>query len=167
MKKKLEIGAGTMAQWLRTLAVFPKDPGSTPSTHMVAYNYLWLQSQVIWCPFLALENTDCIHTAYGHGHCAICRQSIYPYKLKVKAHTQSWESWSEPCFPGSYLWTIRWAPLSHWCRLWERMWQCPAWWCMLVILARWEGRLRIVCSRPAWSRREDLFLTPIEECGSS
>lgn len=84
-----------------------------PRFNMVAYNYLWLQSQVIWCPFLALENTDCMHTAYRHGHCAIRRQSMYPYKLKAKAHTQSWESWSEPCFPMSYLWTIRWAPLSH------------------------------------------------------
>jgi hypothetical protein len=28
-----------MAQQLTTLVAFPEDPGSIPSTHMVAYNY--------------------------------------------------------------------------------------------------------------------------------
>jgi hypothetical protein len=33
-------GAGEMAQWLRTLAVLPKDPGSILSTHMTAHSFL-------------------------------------------------------------------------------------------------------------------------------
>jgi hypothetical protein len=33
-------GAGEMAQWLRALAVFAEDPGSIPSNHMTAFNYL-------------------------------------------------------------------------------------------------------------------------------
>ena len=33
-------GAGEMIQWLRTLAAFPKDPGSSLSTRMAAHNHL-------------------------------------------------------------------------------------------------------------------------------
>jgi hypothetical protein len=41
-KKKGRWGwsTGEMAQWLRTLAVLPKDPGSIPSIHMAAHNSL-------------------------------------------------------------------------------------------------------------------------------
>ena len=31
---------GEMAQQLRALTILPEDPGSIPSTHMAAYNYL-------------------------------------------------------------------------------------------------------------------------------
>lgn len=31
---------GKMVQWLKALAGLPRDPGSDPSTHTVAYNYL-------------------------------------------------------------------------------------------------------------------------------
>lgn len=34
------IGAGGVAQWLRTLAVRPEDLGVIPNNHMVAHNYL-------------------------------------------------------------------------------------------------------------------------------
>lgn len=33
-------GAGAMAEWIQTLAALTEDPGSVPSTHMVAYNCL-------------------------------------------------------------------------------------------------------------------------------
>ena len=33
-------GAGEMAQWLRALSALAEDPGSIPSTHMVAKNPL-------------------------------------------------------------------------------------------------------------------------------
>ena len=36
--KKMELEAGEMAQWLRVLAILPEDPGSVPSTHVVAHN---------------------------------------------------------------------------------------------------------------------------------
>ena len=34
------IRAGEMSQQLRALAAFPEDPGSIPSTHMVAHSHL-------------------------------------------------------------------------------------------------------------------------------
>jgi hypothetical protein len=36
-----------MTQWLRALAVLPKDLGSVPGTHMVVHSRLWLQFQKI------------------------------------------------------------------------------------------------------------------------
>ena len=36
----LACGAGEKAQWLRALAALSEDPGSVPSTHMVANNHL-------------------------------------------------------------------------------------------------------------------------------
>jgi hypothetical protein len=38
--KILKYGAGEMAQWVRTLIVFPKVLSSNPSNHMVAHNHL-------------------------------------------------------------------------------------------------------------------------------
>jgi len=39
--KKYGVGeAGEMAQWLRALASLPKYPGSVPSTHTAAHNWL-------------------------------------------------------------------------------------------------------------------------------
>ncbi|KAL6048389.1 hypothetical protein STEG23_000082 [Scotinomys teguina] len=35
-----KFGAGKMAQWLGALTALPKDPGSNPSTHIAANNYL-------------------------------------------------------------------------------------------------------------------------------
>jgi hypothetical protein len=35
---RLLAAAGEMAQWLGALDAFAEDPGSVPSTHMVAYN---------------------------------------------------------------------------------------------------------------------------------
>jgi hypothetical protein len=37
--KKLDIGAGEMAQWLRAPTALPKVPSSNPSNHMVAHNH--------------------------------------------------------------------------------------------------------------------------------
>ena len=41
------VEAGKMAQWLRTLAVLPKDPGSIPSPHMAAHNCVRVQLQLV------------------------------------------------------------------------------------------------------------------------
>jgi hypothetical protein len=41
------IGAGEMAWWLRAPVALTEDPGSVSSTHMVAYNHLYLQFQVL------------------------------------------------------------------------------------------------------------------------
>jgi hypothetical protein len=38
--KKVNGGAGEMAQWLKALTVLPEDLGSNLSTHMAAHNYL-------------------------------------------------------------------------------------------------------------------------------
>ena len=40
-----------MAQRLRALVTLSEDLGSIPSNHMVLYNCLWLQFQVIWLPY--------------------------------------------------------------------------------------------------------------------
>jgi hypothetical protein len=45
--KHHKTGAGEMAQRLKALAALPEDPGSIPSTHMVAHNCLQLQFQGI------------------------------------------------------------------------------------------------------------------------
>jgi hypothetical protein len=37
--RKLGLGTGEMAQWLRALAVLPEVLSSIPSTHMVAHNH--------------------------------------------------------------------------------------------------------------------------------
>jgi hypothetical protein len=41
------VEAGKMAQWLRTLAVLPKDPGSISSRHMAAHNCVRVQLQLV------------------------------------------------------------------------------------------------------------------------
>jgi hypothetical protein len=46
-KKTIKQGAGEMSQWLRVLAALPEDPGSIPSTHMIAHNCVYLQFQGI------------------------------------------------------------------------------------------------------------------------
>jgi hypothetical protein len=38
--KIVGLGAGEMAEWLRSLAALPEDPGLISSTHMAANNYL-------------------------------------------------------------------------------------------------------------------------------
>jgi hypothetical protein len=38
-KKKTSMGAGEIAQWLRTLTALPKVLSSNPSNHMVAHNH--------------------------------------------------------------------------------------------------------------------------------
>ena len=48
-------------QWSRALVALTKHPGLVPSTHMVAYNHLYLQLQWIWCPLLVSAD---IHVAY-------------------------------------------------------------------------------------------------------
>lgn len=48
-------GAGEMAQWLKSLAVLPEDPGSIPSTHMAAHNSLSHQFQGIWHPHTDIQ----------------------------------------------------------------------------------------------------------------
>jgi len=45
--KNARVRAREMAQLFRALAALPKDLGSIPSTHVAAYNLLWLQFQVI------------------------------------------------------------------------------------------------------------------------
>ena len=39
--KNQKLGDGEIAQWLRTLAAFPEDPDSVPSTHMVQVTPVW------------------------------------------------------------------------------------------------------------------------------
>ena len=39
---KTNFGAGEMIQWLRALTALAEEPGSIPSTHMVAKNHLRL-----------------------------------------------------------------------------------------------------------------------------
>ena len=34
--------SGELAQWLKALPALPEDPGLIPSTHMVAYNSLYV-----------------------------------------------------------------------------------------------------------------------------
>jgi hypothetical protein len=38
LKVRTRNWGGEMAQWLRSLAAFPKDPGSNPSTYMAVHN---------------------------------------------------------------------------------------------------------------------------------
>jgi hypothetical protein len=39
--KKIKVGAGEMAQWIRALTVFPEVLSSIPSNHMVVHNHQW------------------------------------------------------------------------------------------------------------------------------
>jgi hypothetical protein len=58
--KKLNSGAGEMAQRLRALAVPPEVLSSIPSNHMVAHNYLY------WNLMLSsgMHAEYCIHNEY-------------------------------------------------------------------------------------------------------
>lgn len=50
--ERFSIGSGEIDQWLTALAVLAEDPGSMPSTHMVALNCLQLQmwgSKALFC----------------------------------------------------------------------------------------------------------------------
>lgn len=38
--KTVRLGAGEMVQWLGTLAILEKNPGSIPRTHRMAHNHL-------------------------------------------------------------------------------------------------------------------------------
>ena len=49
-----------MAKWLRILVILEEGPGSIPSTHMVAHNYLQLQFQGYLIPYSDLYK----HQAY-------------------------------------------------------------------------------------------------------
>lgn len=40
MAIRIEKWVGKMAQWLRAPNAFPKDKGSSPSTHLAANNYM-------------------------------------------------------------------------------------------------------------------------------
>lgn len=46
----MELEAGEMAQWLRVLAILPEDPGSVPSTHVVAHTFQEMTSDDFFLP---------------------------------------------------------------------------------------------------------------------
>jgi hypothetical protein len=47
LKKKIILGTGEMAQWLRALTVLPKVLSSNPSNHMVAHSHLYSYTVLI------------------------------------------------------------------------------------------------------------------------
>lgn len=67
------MGLREIAQCLRTLSGFPKDPGSTPSTHVAAHDNLQLQSQEDLVLSVASAGTR-----YAHGIQTQMREE-YPY----------------------------------------------------------------------------------------
>lgn len=54
-----------MALELRALAALPEDPGSVPSTHMMAHNTCNSSSE-IQCPLLASRDTKHIGKIFTH-----------------------------------------------------------------------------------------------------
>lgn len=67
-----------MAHHLRALTALPEDPGSLPSTHMVAHNLL-LKFQGTRCSLLAS-----VGTRYTSGTQDMCRQNIIKIKINLK-----------------------------------------------------------------------------------
>lgn len=58
---------GGRAQWLRALTALPEDPGSIPSTHMVAPSHLHSSSRAPPCSLLALVGTKHKNSAQTKG----------------------------------------------------------------------------------------------------
>jgi hypothetical protein len=62
-----------MAQWLRALAAFPEDTGSSLSTHMAVHNPV--SENLV--PFSGLQE-HCTHIVHRHT----CRQNIHTDNIK-------------------------------------------------------------------------------------
>lgn len=71
-------GAREMAQQLRVLAAFVRDPGLVPSTHLIVHNRLSLQFQGVWLSLMSFKGTT-----------QMCYRHIYSQNTHIENKNKS------------------------------------------------------------------------------